>query len=205
MATQDSDSGLELLGRGVKALVTAVQDLRRLGVEDLNLPLPKICVVGDQSTGKSSLIEGISGIKVPRNSGACTRCPLEINLTESEADSPWRCTVYLQKRYIYEGQLGLHSSGKLGRSREGATRHRPFGPWVPQDTEEFLFLSTTKKSDIPYALHCAQLATLNPRLPFEGFIPGRSKIEDKFDVKFSPNIVRLDISAPDVPNLSFFE
>ena len=58
-----------LLGRGVKKLVQVVQELRHLGVEDLNLPLPKIVVVGNQSTGKSSLIEGISEIKVPRSAG----------------------------------------------------------------------------------------------------------------------------------------
>ena len=65
-------SGLEVLGRGVKELVQAVQSLRELGVENL-LPLPKIVVVGGQSAGKSSLIEGISEIKVPRDTGCCTR------------------------------------------------------------------------------------------------------------------------------------
>jgi len=40
-------------------------------VEDLDLPHPKIVVVGDQSTGKSSLIEGMSEIKVLRSAGTC--------------------------------------------------------------------------------------------------------------------------------------
>ena len=51
--------GLEVMSRDVKKLVQGIKDLRHLGVEDLLLPLPKIAVVGDQSTGKSSLIEGI--------------------------------------------------------------------------------------------------------------------------------------------------
>lgn len=67
--TPTSGEGLQMLGRGVKELVLAVQNLRNLGVEKLVLPLPKIVVVGDQSTGKSSLIEGISEIKLPRSAG----------------------------------------------------------------------------------------------------------------------------------------
>ena len=47
--------------------------LHHLGLDKLDLPLPKIVVVGDQSTGKSWLIEGMSEIQVPRSSG-CGRC-----------------------------------------------------------------------------------------------------------------------------------
>jgi hypothetical protein len=43
----------------VMVLMQGIQQLRHLGVEEHVLPLPKICVVGDQSTGKSSLIEGM--------------------------------------------------------------------------------------------------------------------------------------------------
>ena len=38
-----------------------------------DIDLPMIAVVGSQSAGKSSLIESISGITLPRASGTCTR------------------------------------------------------------------------------------------------------------------------------------
>lgn len=61
---------IDLLGRPVQKLVELIKELETLGVEAKNLPLPKIVVVGDQSAGKSSLIEGLSGIKVPRSDGS---------------------------------------------------------------------------------------------------------------------------------------
>ncbi len=66
-------AGVEILGRGIKLLFDTVKDLHKLGLEDLNVPLPKIVVVGDQSAGKSSLVEALSEIKVPRDTGTCTR------------------------------------------------------------------------------------------------------------------------------------
>ena len=40
---------------------------------DVDLDVPAIAVIGWQSAGKSSLIEAISGITLPRASGTCTR------------------------------------------------------------------------------------------------------------------------------------
>ena len=38
-----------------------------------DMDLPMIAVIGSQSAGKSSLIESISGITLPRAAGTCTR------------------------------------------------------------------------------------------------------------------------------------
>ena len=119
-SSPDTDNGLQILGRGVKELVQAVRALRHLGVEDLDLPLPKIVVVGDQSTGKSSLIEGMSEIKVPRSAGTGTRCPLEINLTEdTDPEGRWSCKVFIHNKYSYQSSL-----------KERATKAWPLGPWT---------------------------------------------------------------------------
>ncbi|KAL6714488.1 hypothetical protein ACLMJK_007912 [Lecanora helva] len=196
---QHVEDGLQVLGRGVKKLVQVVQELRHLGVEDLNLPLPKIVVVGDQSTGKSSLIEGISEIKVPRSAGTCTRCPMEINIRESS--SPWNCQVSLHKKYVYEG----NATNSRGRPKaEGATRARPLGPWILQDVEDFHFTNVNNKDDVAQAIYLAQLATLNPGCNYQKYLPGTNEPREH-QVKFSPNIVRLDISGPDLPNLSFYD
>ena len=192
----DTEGGLHMLGRGVKSLVQAIQTLRDLGVEILGLPLPKIVVVGDQSTGKSSLIEGISEIKVPRHAGTCTRCPLEINLVEnSEVHAQWTCKITLITRYHHDSEL-----------LERATRTRPLGPWVAQDRAEKFHLATlTSKAQVEDALHRAQLAILNIGNPHEDYELGLPLPKDNLKVKFSPNVIQLDISGPNLPNLSFYD
>lgn len=39
-----------------------------------NIELPAIVVVGDQSSGKSSVLESISGVSLPRGTNIVTRC-----------------------------------------------------------------------------------------------------------------------------------
>ncbi|KAM5443775.1 hypothetical protein MferCBS31731_001020 [Microsporum ferrugineum] len=193
-----SNVSIDLISQNMRAVVKKIQDLRHLGIENRSLPLPKIVVVGDQSVGKSSLIEGMSEIKVPRSAGCCTRCPLEINLSESESpDAPWTCRLLLMKRYMYD------ASGRTQR----ATNTRPLGPWIEQDPEELPFATLTNKAQLQEHLRWAQLATLNPGRSHTDFIPGEDQETDGTytQVKFSPNVVRLDITAPNFPNLSFYD
>ena len=205
----------------ISPLIFITCRLHHLGLDKLDLPLPKIVVVGDQSTGKSSLIEGMSEIKVPRSSGTCTRCPLEINLSDTSTDA-WSCKVFLCKKYMYEGTQGQVATRGKGRP-EAATRQRPLGPWILQDTEEIFFATVFSKEVVPDVLKLAQLATLNPSKQLilllghrlmhfiagtdpKRYMPGNvSAQEDYLQVKFSPNVIRLDISGQGLPNLSFYD
>ncbi|EHK19640.1 uncharacterized protein TRIVIDRAFT_156714 [Trichoderma virens Gv29-8] len=63
-----------------------VEKIRAHGVGDL-ISLPALVVCGDQSTGKSSVLEGVTGIPFPRQEGLCTRFPSEINLRHTECES----------------------------------------------------------------------------------------------------------------------
>lgn len=93
---------------------------------------------------------------------------------------------------MYEGKQFEGRSGK-GAKGEGATRHRPLGPWTAQDVEDFHFATLRSKDDVPHALRLAQLATLNPGSSPEIFLPGRADPGDRKQVQFSPNVVQLDV------------
>ena len=188
---------INIIGHDMRSLVKKIQELRHIGIEDNKIALPKICVIGDQSTGKSSLIEGMSEIKVPRSAGTCTRCPMEINLSESEPGQPWTCRVYLSRKYMFDGSQKIT---KIPR------RSNPLGPWIEQDQEDELFTTITEKGDVQEAIKWAQLAVLNPSHPPSDYIPGQNAATGLHQqVKFSPNVVRLDISSSNFPNLSFYD
>ncbi|XP_034095567.1 interferon-induced GTP-binding protein Mx-like [Gymnodraco acuticeps] len=51
----------------VRPCIDLIDSLRSLGVEK-DLALPAIAVIGDQSSGKSSVLEALSGVALPRGS-----------------------------------------------------------------------------------------------------------------------------------------
>ncbi|CRG86338.1 hypothetical protein PISL3812_03343 [Talaromyces islandicus] len=61
------------------ALLDTVDEIRRRGVSRY-ISLPQLVVCGDQSSGKSSVLEAISGVHFPVNDGLCTRFTTEVIL-----------------------------------------------------------------------------------------------------------------------------
>lgn len=51
-----------------------IASLRARGIGD-DIDLPQLVVCGDQSAGKSSVLEGLTGIPFPRDDGVCTKFP----------------------------------------------------------------------------------------------------------------------------------
>uniref|UniRef100_A0A6Q2Y258 Interferon-induced GTP-binding protein Mx n=1 Tax=Esox lucius TaxID=8010 RepID=A0A6Q2Y258_ESOLU len=72
----------------VRPCIDLIDSLRSLGVEK-DLALPAIAVIGDQSSGKSSVLEALSGVALPRGSGIVTRCPLELKMKRKREGEEW--------------------------------------------------------------------------------------------------------------------
>ncbi|KAF8957357.1 P-loop containing nucleoside triphosphate hydrolase protein [Flammula alnicola] len=160
---------------GIRKKLDAMNKLQNTGVQ-VDIDLPQIAVIGSQSAGKSSLIESISGITLPRAIGTCTRCPTECRLSRS--DAPWQCVVSL---HFITDPNGL----PLGQAR-----NEQFGDTIYD------------KAKVEERIRRAQHAILNPSKPTKSFLE-----EDEDDIRpqltFSTNCVTLQISGPDVADLSF--
>ncbi|VVA94049.1 unnamed protein product, partial [Arabis nemorensis] len=72
----------------IRPLLDTVDRLRNLNVMREGIQLPTIVVVGDQSSGKSSVLESLAGISLPRGQGICTRVPLVMRLQRSPNPEP---------------------------------------------------------------------------------------------------------------------
>lgn len=64
-------------GLGNQALLDKIDRLRELHVGGL-VSLPQLVAVGDQSSGKSSVLESLTGFAFPRAAGLCTRYATQI-------------------------------------------------------------------------------------------------------------------------------
>ncbi|NWV84652.1 MX protein, partial [Dasyornis broadbenti] len=77
----------------IRPCIDLVDSLRALGIEK-DLSLPAIAVLGDQSSGKSSVLEALSGVALPRGNGIVTRCPLELKLRRLPEGQAWQGKIY---------------------------------------------------------------------------------------------------------------
>ena len=69
-----------------RRVLDTVAQVRKCGLESV-VSLPQLVVCGDQSAGKSSVLEALTEIPFPRNDNLCTRFATEIILRRANANS----------------------------------------------------------------------------------------------------------------------
>uniref|UniRef100_A0A0W0FIH9 Uncharacterized protein n=1 Tax=Moniliophthora roreri TaxID=221103 RepID=A0A0W0FIH9_MONRR len=144
---------------------------------------PRVAVVGAQSSGKSSLVEAISGINVPRDSGTCTRCPMECSMINDGSDT-WSCTINL----------------KVGANAGRPTSSQRFGPQ-----------RITDRGSVDLWIRRAQTAILSPhRSPAEFEDMSTDELrrilkEDNQTLSFSKDLIEIEVRDPKLPPLTFVD
>lgn len=78
-ASETEDSALSQLQSQHGHLLDKIDELRTIGVGGL-IELPQLIVCGDQSSGKSSVLEAISRVRFPTRTNKCTRFATEVSL-----------------------------------------------------------------------------------------------------------------------------
>ena len=76
----------------VSAILEAISDTEPF-VGRHRISFPRIAVLGDESTGKSSVLEAICQIPFPRGQTTTTRCPIQVHLTQ-RTGKPWSATAW---------------------------------------------------------------------------------------------------------------
>ncbi|KAF2847444.1 dynamin family protein-like protein [Plenodomus tracheiphilus IPT5] len=181
------------LGQDVKEAAAALSQLEGLGLQKFDISLPRCNVLGQQSTGKSSVIEAISGIKTPRDTDTCTCCPLYINMKPSNNPSDkWMARVSLQRDYVLD-------------SRPKQQAKEVFPGWMPAESNQIFFAETQSRDDLEHIIRSAQTANLNPLVDPQVFMAISGPRMGDRQNKFSPNTVCIDITEPNLPSLSFFD
>ncbi|XP_060754689.1 interferon-induced GTP-binding protein Mx1-like isoform X1 [Neoarius graeffei] len=106
----------------VRPYIDLIDSLRLIGIDE-DLALPTIAVIGDQSSGKSSVLEALAGVALPRGTGIVTRCPLELKLRKIKCGVQWKAVMSyneqriefddpsLVERYVEEAQNELAGEG----------------------------------------------------------------------------------------------
>ncbi|KAF4625074.1 hypothetical protein G7Y89_g13095 [Cudoniella acicularis] len=88
----DPDVGSQLQSRDQSELLDTIDELTRRGLRNY-VSLPQIIVCGDQSSGKSSVLEAISHIRFPTKENLCTTFATELLLRRNPSSSAPVCII----------------------------------------------------------------------------------------------------------------
>ncbi|KAH8922658.1 P-loop containing nucleoside triphosphate hydrolase protein [Atractiella rhizophila] len=164
-------------------LMSLLSDLNELGI-NRHINLPGIVVVGIQSAGKSSLVEAISKIEVPKDAGTCTRCA--INITMSPADE-WSYDFSIKQPF--DRRTGLPLDVEKEDAFGVALKEREKVPERISRAQYYLLLPSLSSND----------ALTLPLDELKWRFAGKEEPVNTF----SKNTIRLVVRGPGITHLIF--
>jgi ATPase subunit of ABC transporter with duplicated ATPase domains len=123
------------------------------------IELPQISVMGDTSSGKSSLLSAISGIEFPANDKITTRCPVRLRMEASRKGEPFKAKVFV-KWHTSSNQLTEFQTKHLNNINEIPSAvmeaqeciFRTAGKQVNKSMLTYVLTSSRSKYGVPIAL-----------------------------------------------------
>ena len=173
-------------------LLDEIDSLRRQGISEFVF-LPQIVVCGDQSSGKSSVLEAISGVPFPRNDILCTRFATEVVLRDSPSPS---ATVTITP----EADTPEHQRAKFEAFKRTLSSIDDL-PSVVDEAKEVMGISTATGGRT-FSKCILRVEISGPKQPkltvvdLPGLIHTGSKAQSTADVDLISDLVQSYISNP---------
>jgi GTPase SAR1 family protein len=179
-----------------RRILDTVAQVRKCGLESI-LSLPQLVVCGDQSAGKSSVLEALTEIPFPRSDNLCTRFATEIILRRAPSDS-------LTIKVIPDDQRPVHEQIKIKAFEESITDFEDL-PRIMGLAMTIMGMDPESQSDTPlgaFARDVLSITIEGPKRPqltlvdIPGLIANATKGVTEADVKMVAEITDHYISQP---------
>ena len=180
-----------------RRVLDTVSQLRKCGLDSI-LSLPQLVVCGDQSAGKSSVLEALTEIPFPRKDNLCTRYPTELILQHAISDS-------LQIKVIPDPQRSAEEQEAVKEFRETITSFEQL-PQVMEKATKLMGVDKTEESDNnhrrAFARDILSVEIEGPNRPqltvvdLPGIVQSETKETSQADVDMTVEITESYISQP---------
>ncbi|KAG4439223.1 hypothetical protein IFR05_005314 [Cadophora sp. M221] len=191
---ESNDLGLPSLQKLQSAeqmeLLDVVDSLRACGLSDI-VALPQLIVCGDQSSGKSSVLEAISGIPFPKQDTLCTRFATEVILRRA-------AKVEINVAIVPGDDRALIDRDRLLRFRRELKTKDDFGELFKVARDE-MGLSSSGKSfsnDILRVEFCGPSQPQLTLVDLPGLIHAETNTQTTGDVQLVHNLVSRYLENP---------
>ncbi|EGO58731.1 hypothetical protein NEUTE1DRAFT_78113 [Neurospora tetrasperma FGSC 2508] len=185
MVTFQSGALSKLCSKDQQELLDAIDRLRLEGINNY-VSLPQIIVCGDQSSGKSSVLEAISGVAFPIKANLCTRFPTEVVLRRT-------LDISAHVSIVPHEDANATEQKALFAFKEKMTSFDHL-PDIIEKAKNYMGISTTQGK--AFSNHRLRVEITGPDRPhltivdLPGLIHSETKNQTAADVQLIQNVVR---------------